>query len=70
MLKYVKEREQTEAMNAAKEVERRKKKERIEDVLTCNICFDRYDEEVKIPLILKCGHTVCKECAKQLVIDF
>jgi hypothetical protein len=42
----------------------------VEDVLTCNICFERYDEDARVPLILKCGHTVCKECAKQLACEF
>jgi len=40
----------------------------IEDnILRCQICAHRYDRKEKTPLILKCGHTICQQCAKELI---
>ena len=35
----------------------------IEDTLTCPICFEIF----KNPVLLKCGHSFCKQCLKALV---
>ena len=37
----------------------------IADTLTCEICFEAYNERERVPLNLPCGHTVCKACLLQ-----
>ena len=32
------------------------------DELCCSLCLSRYSETEHIPLLLKCGHTYCKDC--------
>ena len=39
-------------------------KEQMLDIFTCCVCFHRYNE-VK-PAMLRCGHSVCCECAHQI----
>ncbi len=34
----------------------------IEDLLKCYICKNNYDLNSHYPMIIKCGHTFCKEC--------
>ena len=34
----------------------------IEDLLKCSICKNNYDLNSHYPMIIKCGHTFCKEC--------
>jgi hypothetical protein len=38
----------------------------MENILECNICLEKYDNKEKIPRILKCGHTFCTKCLKEL----
>ena len=38
----------------------------MENILDCNICLEKYDNKEKIPRILKCGHTFCTRCLKEL----
>ena len=38
-----------------------------EGLLSCQICMLRYDRGDRMPLCLKCGHTVCEQCAKALI---
>ena len=35
---------------------------KIEDIMKCEICKNKYDYNVHRPLIIKCGHTFCKNC--------
>jgi len=35
--------------------------------LDCSICYECYDSFMRIPLILKCGHTFCKICIDNLI---
>ncbi len=32
------------------------------DLTDCPICLERFDKTNKIPKILSCGHTFCKDC--------
>lgn len=36
----------------------------------CNICFNKYDDDKRTPLLLPCGHTFCKACCKKLLEPF
>lgn len=38
----------------------------MENILDCNICLEKFDNKDKIPRILKCGHTFCTRCLKEL----
>jgi hypothetical protein len=31
-------------------------------VITCDICFEPFDTETHVPLVLNCGHTFCSGC--------
>ncbi|KAL7636175.1 UNVERIFIED_CONTAM: hypothetical protein RMT77_012932 [Armadillidium vulgare] len=35
--------------------------------LECEICFVEYDSEYVVPMMLKCGHTYCDVCIKDLL---
>ena len=35
----------------------------------CKICYSPYNDTDKVPLVLPCGHTYCKECIKTLYIN-
>uniref|UniRef100_A0A1I7WY03 RING-type domain-containing protein n=1 Tax=Heterorhabditis bacteriophora TaxID=37862 RepID=A0A1I7WY03_HETBA len=37
------------------------------DLHACGICFQLYDETVRVPKILFCGHTYCLSCMNSLV---
>ena len=34
----------------------------MEEFIECQICSERYNATIKMPKILNCGHTFCKEC--------
>ena len=34
--------------------------------VTCPICFDVYNDKMRIPRILTCGHTFCQHCLMDL----
>ncbi len=36
------------------------------EFLSCPVCFNEFDENVRRPISLGCGHTVCKMCLRQL----
>ena len=39
----------------------------LEELITCQICFEKFDEIYKIPMLLpECQHTVCKICLTKL----
>ena len=35
------------------------------DNLICSICFENFDNMIRLPLVLSCGHTFCKVCLEQ-----
>ncbi len=35
-----------------------------EDLLTCSVCLENFDNEVRKPKFLSCHHTLCLECVK------
>lgn len=37
-------------------------------VFECGICFQRYNENDRLPLSLPCGHVFCKSCMKNMII--
>ncbi|EFX82382.1 hypothetical protein DAPPUDRAFT_316826 [Daphnia pulex] len=34
----------------------------LEELVTCNICLNQYDEGIRKPKFLQCSHTICLEC--------
>ena len=36
--------------------------QKLEDIMKCEICKSKYDYDTHRPLIVKCGHTFCKNC--------
>ena len=36
----------------------------MDQVLKCPSCSEQYDRTTRLPLVLICGHTLCKECAQ------
>jgi hypothetical protein len=38
--------------------------ESIEEILTCKICMERFNDEDKKPLFVPCGHTFCSRCLR------
>ena len=40
-----------------------------DNLLRCQICMNRFDIQKRPPLSLKCGHTLCEACAKELCKD-
>jgi hypothetical protein len=38
-----------------------------EEFLSCQICMNKYNRGERMPMCLKCGHTVCEDCAKSLI---
>lgn len=44
-----------------------------DNLLNCSICFEGYNEKQRVPLILECGHTMCKlypECFVSDITDW
>ena len=39
------------------------------NILECLVCYEEYNSNNKLPLILKCNHTICKECVLKLSTD-
>ena len=40
--------------------------ESIEELLTCKVCMERFNDTDKKPLFLTCGHTFCSRCLRLL----
>ncbi len=38
--------------------------ESIEEIITCKICMERYNEAERKPLFVPCGHTFCMKCLR------
>lgn len=38
----------------------------MEDYLTCNVCVELFDNKEHLPLILSCGHSLCKCCISSI----
>lgn len=36
----------------------------VEEILTCKVCMDKYNDSDKKPLFLNCGHTFCTRCLR------
>jgi hypothetical protein len=34
----------------------------VESLTFCSVCFEEYDKEDRVPLLVTCGHTFCKAC--------
>ena len=34
------------------------------EIGSCKVCFDLFDDKDHLPLLLGCGHTFCKQCLK------
>ena len=41
----------------------------MEDFLTCPVCFEYYEEKLHKPLVLACGHSLCRPCAVKISKD-
>lgn len=41
----------------------------MESMLECPVCIDRFDRTTRLPLVLLCGHTLCKQCATDIKGD-
>jgi hypothetical protein len=37
--------------------------------LECQICFEDFDNWEKKPIVLDCGHTICQNCLKSIVLS-
>ena len=38
--------------------------EGIEEILTCKICMEKFNDSEKKPLFIPCGHTFCSKCLR------
>ena len=38
--------------------------ESIEEILTCQVCMERFNDTDKKPLFVSCGHTFCSKCLR------
>lgn len=38
----------------------------MQSLLECGICLETFDANAKKPVVLPCGHTVCKQCVSQI----
>ena len=41
----------------------------MEDFLTCPVCFEHFEENLHIPLLLACGHSLCRCCVFEISKD-
>lgn len=39
----------------------------MEEVLSCPVCLEPFDLQVRLPLVLACGHTLCHSCITALL---
>ena len=37
------------------------------NIIECNICMEQFNEKEKLPRVLRCGHTFCSFCLKELI---
>lgn len=37
------------------------------DFLQCKVCHEKYDQSLRLPLSLPCGHTFCEYCLKNII---
>ncbi|OMJ84810.1 hypothetical protein SteCoe_13997 [Stentor coeruleus] len=35
--------------------------------MECSVCLEKYNSSTKQPIVLECGHTLCKECVKDII---
>ena len=35
-------------------------------IVVCDVCFEPFDEDNRVPLVLSCGHTFCAPCLQDL----
>lgn len=40
-----------------------------DQLFLCQICSHAFDQKVRRPLCLPCGHTICKECTKMIAVS-
>lgn len=38
--------------------------ESVDEILTCYICMEKYNDTDKKPLFISCGHTFCCKCIR------
>ena len=38
--------------------------ESVEEIITCKICMEHYNDSDKKPLFITCGHTFCSHCLR------
>ena len=43
------------------------KQSALEAILECPVCMQEFDEDEKKPLVIPCGHTLCKFCVSTMV---
>lgn len=36
-------------------------------LLECRLCYYQFDNDTKLPTVMSCGHTICKECHLNLI---
>ena len=41
--------------------------EKIDDLISCQICYQNFNSEDQYPLLLPCGHSFCVKCIKKML---
>ena len=55
-------------INSEVEEEKEEESQKDEDGITeCHICYENYNKKERKPLTSKCGHTLCRECATNII---
>lgn len=49
------------------EIKVKKALEKNDMILICPICMHKYNEDKNAPLVLRCGHTFCRNCGVNLL---